>query len=617
MKKKWIALGLALCMVLGLLAGCGSQSGSSAAPMESSAEASAPAPAESAEVPAQEPVTEAPEASAVETASAAEETVEEEAPEGDFTASNAAMDFSGYKAMLEELTTELPITEETVTLSYFFGFEGTTLNYITGGTMADHQVWKWLEENTGVHMDLNVVNKTQEWDQFNLIVASGDYPDLLPGGDYSGGVEAAYEDEVFMDLSDYLEDNMPNYWKIVNSDQNLNRSAQDGGKYIVIYSIKDQVANPGGIGTFIRMDWLEDLGMDVPQTYDQLTEVLSAFKNEKGAAEPMALFNTVNLQNGVLMGGFGSVAELSANGMGTDWGSAFYQEDGEVIFGATADGTRKYLSWLNELYQDGLIDFEAMQNRETNPFSDWNAGRASSGMNGYIFTNQPFGGEYGNMSGDPNINWWPVPDVAENAVDTIPFYEEVNLIDMTSVAVSTQCDEVEVALQFLDYGYSYEGSLLYNFGFRKGSGEGEYETWDYGADGEPEFDEAALLSVAEATNIASGVVCTKDLAGIVFDRRLAFSFGDRENACMGAWSTNKNTDNILGSATVLTAEESAEASAIYSDILTYVATAALQFINGDLDVNGSDWDSYVSAIEGMNIDGLTEIIQTAYDRAHE
>ena len=122
--------------------------------------------------------------------------------------------------------------------------------------------------------------------------------------------------------------------------------------------------------------------------------------------------------------------------------------------------------------------------------------------------------------------------------------------------------------------------------------------------------------MAEATNIASGVVCTKDLAGVVFDRRLSFSFGERELACFEAWSTNKSADNILGSSTTLNAEENTEAAAIYSDIITYVGTAALQFINGDLDVDGADWDNYVSTIEGMNIGELTEIIQGAYDRAN-
>lgn len=389
--------------------------------------------------------------------------------------------------------------------------------------------------------------------------------------------------------------------------------------HLGIYAIKDQVANPAGSGTFIRKDWLEDLDLDVPQTYDELTEVLKAFKTEKGAKEPMSLYSTINMQNGLLQGGFGSMAELSTNGMGGSALSGYYQEDGEVIYGATAEGTRKYLSWLHELYEEDLINFENMQLRETNPFSDYNAGEAASGETGYIFNNQPFGGVYSDQAaanGDTACNWWPVPDVAEEAGQTIPFYEEVSLVDMTSIAISSQCDEVEVALQFLDYGYSYAGSLLYNFGFQKGSGH-DVETWDYDESGEPLMDGDALLTVADATNIASGVISTKDLAGIVFDTRLSFEFGERELSCFDAWRTNKTTDNILGSATTLNAEEGTDASSIYSDILTYVATTSLQFINGDMDINDDAvWESYVVNIEDMDVASLTKIIQGAYDRAH-
>lgn len=608
-KNRTLALLLVLTMMVALLAGCGDTAASSqtAVQPETTASAASEAPAE--------PVPPEAEASVPE-ASTLEEPVPEDGP-ADFTEANANMDFSGYKAMLKELHTELPITEDPVTLSYFFGFEGSTLNYIQGGTMNDHQVWNWLEENTGVTMELNVVDKTQETDQFNLMIASGDYADIFPAGDYANGLEAAYEEEIVTDLTDYLEEYMPNYHQIIHSDQNILKDVQDGGMFLGIYALKDQIANPSGQGAFVRMDWLEDLNMEVPQTYDQLTEVLRAFKTEKGAVEPMSLYNTINMQNGQLIGGFGSIAELSTNGMGGSALSGFYQIDGEVIFGATAEGTRKYLSWLNDLYQEDLINFENMQNREMNPFSDLNAGLAASGGTGYIFNNQPFGGIYSDQSTDENCNWWPVQDVAEEAGATIPFFEEVSFIDMTSLAISSQCENVEVALQFLDYGYSYEGSLLYNFGFQKGSGEGTVETWDLGTDGEPLMDGDALLTVAEATNIASGVISTKDLAGIVFDKRLSFEFGERELSCFDAWATNKNTSCILGSATTLNPEESTTASSIYSDILTYVATASLQFINGDLDIkDDAVWNRYVSDIEGMNISELTNIVQGAYDRAN-
>ncbi len=316
------------------------------------------------------------------------------------------------------------------------------------------------------------------------------------------------------------------------------------------------------MGPFVRMDWLEDLDMEVPTTYDELTAVLEAFKTEKNCAEPMSLYNTVSMNDGLLMGGFGSMAELSTNGLSGNALNGYYQEDGHVIYGATADGTRKFLSWLHMLYEKGLIDFENMQNRVINPFSELTAVACAEGATGYMFSNQPFGGNYSVMAAsdynDPNCNWWPVQDVAETSGQEIPFFEEVTLVDniATILCISTQCENVETALKFLDYGYSYAGSLLYNFGYQKGSGH-EIESWDFNAEGRPEFD-TAVFEQFDAAAIGSSVLATKDLGGVIVDTRLAFEFGERENACFDAWKTNKRPANILGSATQFTAEEGQE-----------------------------------------------------------
>ena len=614
MKKNCtLALLLVLAMVIACLAGCGSNTAASAS---APAEQSASAPAESKAPAAPEAASQAEETSTQEPGSAITE------GPADYTEANANNDYDGWREMLKTLHTELPITEDPVTLTYFLGYETSGLTYIEGNDLENQQVWKWLAENTGVKMELTVVDKANETDKFNLMIASGDYTDLMNISDYAAGPEAALNEDIIIDLGEYLEDNMPNYSEIIHADQNVYSKVQDADMFLCIYPIKDQNANPGGLGTFVRKDWLEDLGLDVPTTYDELTDVLTAFKNEKGAIEPMSLFNTVSMQNGLLMGGFGSMAELSANAMGTDFAASFYQEDGKVVYGATQDGTRKFLSWLHKLYDQGLINFENRQNRETNPFSDMNAGYAADGTNGYIFSNQPFGGNYSTMAadqyGDDKCNWWPVQDVAEEAGQTIPFFEENSLVDSSgaaAISISSQCKDVEAALRFLDYGYSYDGAVLYNYGFQKGSGH-DVETWDFNDEGIPTFDAEAMNSIA-TTNIASSVVATKDLAGVVFDARLAFEFGERELSCFDAWSTNKNTNNVLGSDVQLTAEENTDASAIYSDIITYVGTSALQFINGDLDVDDDgDWEKYVSTIEGMNLSGLTEIIQAAYDRAN-
>ena len=614
MKKKLLALLLVLSVICTLLTGCGGAQTSSAPAGSSAQETAGAAP----EAPAEKTEAPTPAAPGSSEESAAPE--EAEPVPMDFTESNAAMDFTGFQEMLKTLTTELPVVDQPETLTYFFGYESSVLNYLPGGELQNHQIWSALEDLTGVHVEMTIVDSSTATDKLNLMLASGDFTDLMNMSSYTSGVDAAYEQEIILDLGDQLEANMPNYWTIIHSDQKLLGEVQDSGKFLAIYPIKDEVANPQDMGPFVRMDWLEDLNMEVPTTYDELTKVLEAFKSEKNCAEPMSLYNTVSMNDGLLMGGFGSMAELSTNGLSGNALNGYYQEDGHVIYGATADGTRKFLSWLHMLYEKGLIDFENMQNRMINPFGELTAVACAQGDTGYMFSNQPFGGNYSVMAasdyGDPGCNWWPVQDVGETAGQEIPFFEEVSLVDniATILCVSTQCENVETALKFLDYGYSYAGSLLYNFGYQKGSGH-EIESWDFNAEGRPEFDPAVFEQFG-ATAIGSSVLATKDLGGVIVDTRLAFEFGDRENACFDAWKTNKRPANILGSATQFTAEEGQEAAGIYSDILTHVSTSVLQFINGDLDVDDdSVWKGYVSEIEAMDLGRLTEIVQTAYDRA--
>ena len=615
MKKKLLALLLVLSVICTVLTGCGGAQTSSAPAGSSAQETAGAAP----EAPSEKTEAPAPAAPGSGEESAAPEEAEPETM--DFTESNAAMDFTGFQEMLKTLTTELPVVDQPETLTYFFGYESSVLNYLPGGELQNHQIWSALEDLTGVHVEMTIVDSSTATDKLNLMLASGDFTDLMNMSSYTSGVDAAYEQEIILDLGDQLEANMPNYWTIIHSDQKLLGEVQDSGKFLAIYPIKDEVANPQDMGPFVRMDWLEDLNMEVPTTYDELTKVLEAFKSEKNCAEPMSLYNTVSMNDGLLMGGFGSMAELSTNGLSGNALNGYYQEDGHVIYGATADGTRKFLSWLHMLYEKGLIDFENMQNRMINPFGELTAVACAQGDTGYMFSNQPFGGNYSVMAasdyGDPGCNWWPVQDVGETPGQEIPFFEEVTLVDniATILCVSTQCENVETALKFLDYGYSYAGSLLYNFGYQKGSGH-EIESWDFNAEGRPEFDPAVFEQFG-ATAIGSSVLATKDLGGVIVDTRLAFEFGDRENACFDAWKTNKRPANILGSATQFTAEEGQEAAGIYSDILTHVSTSVLQFINGDLDVDDdSVWKGYVSEIEAMDLGRLTEIVQTAYDRGN-
>ena len=52
---------------------------------------------------------------------------------------------------------------------------------------------------------------------------------------------------------------------------------------------------------------------------------------------------------------------------------------------------------------------------------------------------------------------------------------------------------------------------------------------------------------------------------------------------------------------------------MYSDISTYVTSEIASFISGEKDIS-TEWDEYVSTIEGLGIERCVELKQNAYDR---
>lgn len=169
--KKFLALLLALAMMLCLMTACASEETAEEAPAKESAEA---------------PVSEAP---------AEEETPVEDAP-------------------VEEPVEEdvYPLGEDIV-LTAFTEFRSTD----TGGMIASRSETKCFEyaaEVTGVSLKTTDVSQQTFSESFNLLMASGDYPDLIfnVNSYYTSGMDAAIEDDIVVDLAPYLEEYAPNYY---------------------------------------------------------------------------------------------------------------------------------------------------------------------------------------------------------------------------------------------------------------------------------------------------------------------------------------------------------------------------------------------------------------------
>ena len=246
MNKKLLAMLLCLCMILSLLAACGGGN----APAASSAE---PAASESS-VSAQEPEDEAeppeearePEGSEAEPVSDLEEASEEPAYEDTFS------EDAGVWPICDP-------GEETLTIwdGWFPFFSAFFESY------DDTLFFQEMERRTGVKTEFTLVNAEQALEQFNLMVATGDFRDLMHdvGQNYTGGLDAAWEDEVIIPIDPLIDEWMPNYKSVLWSDPKfIDDLTSDEGN---IYEFSIVRVDPGfpDYGLVIRKDWLEDLNL--------------------------------------------------------------------------------------------------------------------------------------------------------------------------------------------------------------------------------------------------------------------------------------------------------------------------------------------------------------------
>ena len=597
MKHRVLCMLLACVMLLGLLAGCGSSSSDT----ETAAEAEET-----------EETAEAEEAEAEETAEAEEEaeeeTAEEEAEEAEETAeaaeSEAAEETSAEAEEEEELSiaekiagrpsVSLPLTEEEVTLTYWIG--GLNMDAPISGWAECTPIIE-MEERTGVHIEWEEVSPPTQAEKYNLLIVSGDYPDIINYSD-AGTVEYMIDNEIAAELTDLMEEYAPSYSALMEADEALYRAtATDDGRIggLAGYSY-NTYSKTGGL---MRADWLEEIGMDAPVTFDEYYEVLTAFVNTGLCEHPLAMRIDSSLSSNAFMsalgGRIGAAEESSAN-------SFYYNEDGELVYGYVEEPFKEYITMMAQWYEEGLIypDLLTSDMVETSMIAD--------GSYGLFYNDCEFLDTYtaAGQVNDPDFALVGVSEPLLEEGQTTYFGDAAEL--SVSIFITTACDNVELALSWLDYFFSEEGSILCQYGI-----EGEGLVYD--EDGNPQYSELITnnpdgLSMSNAMiqyTVNTNIYC-KDFQPVYE------AYTEEQQACIDAWNATKEvSDSSYTSYFSLSTEEQDAVSGPFTDISTYVAETVGKFLTGQMDVE-SEWDSYVATVESMGLQDVLDAYTAAGER---
>ena len=408
-------------MLLGLLAGCGGSNATSNA-------------AETAAAPTEESKEEARAqdiGSTLDLSTTQEDSSEEEDPA---EANDPSLQLYSYDSNygVGAKTTGLPLTTDGDSFSLWLSVPGNVGTLFANG-MADHPVFQKAEEFTGVHIDFLEQSAETNAEKFNLMLAGGDYPDLVNGMDYTGGNDLAVESDFAINLADDIAEYAPNYENIINSDPSIVKTiTTDEGNIVAFYTFNSEKQGTTE-GAWIRGDWLEDLGLENPKTYDQWENVLTAFKNEKGAEEPLMMPSDMVPSGNFLASGFGITATFQSM-MGSAY--PYYVEDGEVKYGPLEEGYKEYVELIRDWMDKGLISPTFIQDN-SNPMGDVYSTNVSTGRTGIFFNGVGMIGMFQSTltDADPNGQLIACYDARKNEDDVLHNANEDSIVGKMGIAV--------------------------------------------------------------------------------------------------------------------------------------------------------------------------------------
>lgn len=488
---------------------------------------------------------------------------------------------------------ELPLTEDPVTLKMWASESPMLSAY--GLKMQDLSFYHEMEKRTGVILDITSVSFFTASDNFNLLVASGDYPDMIDSFQrfYTKSADNAIDEGIIVDLQDYLETYMPNYKAALDSDPSfwLDSLTQSGA--LPSANMLFAVSEGPSKGLMIREDWLEECGLEIPSDYDDMEQVLEAFKNKYSVAA-MALDT-----NGQSIGISAGLTVRELNTMDPSQ-AAFLNVDGIVSYCPASENYREYLDMVRAWYEKGYIwkDFVSEGNNNQNYVISGQLGVVTGikdGLDTMTSSLQEF---------EPDASVIAIKSLRKDPDEVLKVRNYVENV-IYGTAVTASCENKELACRWLDYCYSPEGQILTNYGI-------EGEGLQYDENGNPEYTDLVLHNEIYNGTFACSVYSQYGGSMLCYSDRTFAALSDRVLDALACWDFDTQ-EWMYPTKVTMSTEQGEEYNIIVNDLNSYVAEMTLKFIVGDAILDDSSWADYISVLESMGLEQCVSIKQEALD----
>ncbi len=490
-----------------------------------------------------------------------------------------------------------------------------------------NKLTQYIEEKTGIDIEFVYFSTdiAEAQQQLSLMASAGQkMPDVMYGflsWKNTFFINQFGEDGYLANIADYLGDNTPYFQQqLAQMDEDVQKQIlsnitdpSNDEIYCLPYVADTKVWDNMQSISYINKTWLDNLGLEMPKTTEDLYNVLTAFVN-----------NDPN--------GNGKADEIGMLGESTDNADmmqyvinafVYYDNaypinatDGKVWSPYSCNEYREALKFINKLYKEGLV---SSQNFTGVEFSELIAlDSLEDGTSLLGFTN----GHPANIFQADNeslFNYVPVDTLADATGKG--GYMVVRPVEIRFPAVvSADCEDVELAVKFLDFFYRDETVASLRHGIIG-------ENWDWEApidtvdrytnnikildDGQAFFD-----GVTTWNRNSNSIQNNRNyLATGVTDNPWQQKLYDLEHEYEARMLTAPQPAEIVGKL-VYTADEVESVAETTTLLAQYARQARAEFATGVSDPNNdADWQAYLDKLETIGLSSFLQIAQAAYDRA--
>ena len=502
-----------------------------------------------------------------------------------------------------------PVVSTPITLRVFAGGSPNIENFET------NDFTRFYEEKTGVRLQWTISPPGSGPELRRLSIASGDLPDFYMGAGFTKMDEVQYgRDGVFIPLNDLID--QYGFWikEMFNNAPQVRPmiTTPDGNIYsLPLYH--DSLHNQYTTKLYINTGWMRNLNLQTPNTLDEYTNVLRAFRtrdpNGNGLMDEIP---HITSQPGGI--GINALIPFFVNSfIEMDPGGFLVTGNDRVEIAYDKPEFRQALTYLNSLVNEGLLDPTSFTVSEAelrqiaeNPQALTIGSTVMLAPSSIFSMTSPRQREFDAIA----------PLAGPGGVRAAVYHSNVN-VQTGQTIITSRCQYPEAVVRWNDWFFTQEGLMTMRIG-REGI------EWNWARPGELGI--SGIQGIWHNIGAQGGSTNAFWMQyGVAQYNQHSAQVGVSENLFYGPEGLNTRIYRYTAESYVpfrpakylpamyFEADVLEPIVQSINDIDNYKSMMWARFVTGDLPLTDQNWNNYINALNSMGIRNVLNAYQRTYD----